>query len=65
MESESHESTTAYGLEFLEAIRRTADKRYVNVGPITDPIVPSLLEVLVYCSSDAHPDNALDLPTPS
>ena len=25
---ESRESTTAYGLSFLEQIRRTADKRY-------------------------------------
>jgi len=30
MKSETHESTTAYGLSFLEMIRRTKDKRYAD-----------------------------------
>lgn len=32
MKGETPESTTAYGLAFLESIRRTADKRYVKCG---------------------------------
>lgn len=34
MKGESPESTTAHGLHFLDAIRRTSDKLYVNVGPL-------------------------------
>ncbi len=32
LQGESHESTTAYGLHFLETIRRTKDKRCVDPG---------------------------------
>jgi hypothetical protein len=31
MQGESPESTTAYGLHFLETIRRTKDKRWVGL----------------------------------
>lgn len=55
MQAESHESTTAYGLQFLEAIRRTSDKRYVDVGPIMDAIIVPFLSAAFTCSSAQMP----------
>lgn len=42
---ESRESTTAYGMSFLEQIRRTADKRYRVISPF--PSLPPLTCVIL------------------
>jgi hypothetical protein len=37
-QEETHESTTAYGLHFLEMIRRTKDKRYGLAILLENPV---------------------------